>query len=182
IMKNNNCRAGVNGGFYDKEGNPIGLFMSNNNYLGDILVNHPFFNGFFVGIDDGGLAIEGEKLPERGYSFILQSGPLMDGWKPTKLSIINDEAARRVVVVETTRKVKEGYIGEKYFMVLYDPDSHFSGPYLSQVPLILAKLQEQMGTQITLSLNLDGGGASAFYNDNIKLEELSPVGSFFCLL
>ncbi|OGG15172.1 hypothetical protein A2773_04770 [Candidatus Gottesmanbacteria bacterium RIFCSPHIGHO2_01_FULL_39_10] len=181
IMERNNCKAGANGGFYGKDDRPIGHFMNNDIYLGDMLVNHNFFNGFFVGIQGEGVGIISNKLTERRYKFIVQSGPYMDLWKPEKLSIINDEMARRVLVVNATRKINDGYTAEYYFMVLYDPDAQFSGPYLAQVPLILDKIDDEMGAKIVSSLNLDGGGASSFWNDNITLEELASVGSFFCI-
>ena len=173
IMKRNNCKAGFSGGFYDKEDKPIGLFKSNNSYLGDMLVDDPFFNGYFVGIDDGGLGVV-SGLSERGYLFIVQSGPLLfDEWKPRKLKLLNDEQARRIVVAK--------YTADTYVIAFYDPNSYFSGPYLSDVGELIVKLEEKMGTKIPQALNLDGGGASAFYNEKTRLEELISVGSFFCI-
>ena len=77
------------------------------------------------------------------------------------------------MVVGITKK------GETIFLVLYDPENTWSGPKLADTPGVLSGVIERL--QLTDALNLDGGSASAFIRGDLSLEELTSVGSFFCV-
>ena len=48
------------------------------------------------------------------------------------------------------------------------------------MPGILAKLGQLEQLEILSAINLDGGGASAFYDGKTFLEESDPVGTVLC--
>ncbi|KKQ90049.1 MAG: hypothetical protein UT14_C0045G0001, partial [Candidatus Shapirobacteria bacterium GW2011_GWE1_38_92] len=54
------------------------------------------------------------------------------------------------------------------------------GPRLKDIIPIFQSPQFRQIADFTKILNLDGGTASAFFNQNIKVEELQFVGSFLC--
>src|SRR5258708_5696859 len=104
----------------------------------------------------------------------LQSGPILKENNEFKnLSIIDDHPARRIVM---------GVTGENkaVLMVIYKDGSSFDGPLLGNLPTVLKTFEEKSGTTLADAINLDGGGASAFYSGDTILTEASPVGSFFC--
>lgn len=90
------------------------------------------------------------------------------------MSVKNDKQARRVVA---------GVTGENklIFLVFYDNNQYYSGPYLNDLPDLVDKTGKSLDLNIADAINLDGGSASAFISDDIKLTELTPVGSFFCI-
>ena len=166
----NKCTYGVNGGFYKKEGGPLGLFAVNGKIIGKE-IESATFNGYFwkKGKD---MSLDWNK-PEgwEGTDFILQSGPLMDINYLGKGSFVDEEERRRVLVANDKN-------GKFFFLVLFQKENTFGGPKLVDMAEILRKSGI---ADFNLALNLDGGSASAFYGENgAKLWELVSVGSFFC--
>jgi uncharacterized protein YigE (DUF2233 family) len=188
IMKNNNCKYGINGGFYTHENKPLGLFFSNNQFIQDTVHQNVLFNGYFSKTYENKLNIN-TKIPafeksdtDNQYQFAFQSGPYFT--PQTKLNINNDESARRMLVGESDKE-------EFYFLAITTLENTHSGPLLADLPQIIFLLNSQLnakpalpaGRRYTLNalLNLDGGSASAFYSDTgIQLSELTPIGSFLC--
>ncbi len=166
IIQQHTCRFGTNGGFYTPEYAPVGLFITNSKTLGQTNTS-TLTNGFFIKHTDNTLKLS-LTPPTSGVAFALQSGPYMT--PTTKLTIRNDEHARRVLVARTKND-------EWYFIALTDQENHYEGPLLSEVPEVLGKLPQD----VSEALNLDGGSASAFYSEKeTKLGELTLIGSFFC--
>jgi hypothetical protein len=173
IMTTHACTSGVNGGFYNTENEPLGGFMANG-----IMLKKPVRNRLI----DGFLWVKGANAsislsnPPDDAKFFLQTGPLfMVNGGVTKISIANDEYKRRMVAGIT----KEGIL---LFLVLYNPDSVYEGPLLSDMPAIMTLLDKQTSFVLKDIVNLDGGSASAFVSKEITLQEFSPVGSFLCIL
>lgn len=166
IMEENGCSYGANGGFYTTDYKPIGLFRTQNSQLSQATINTTM-NGFFSKNSDSELTIS-RSAPADYVLFTLQSGPYMTS--TSLLSIKNDSYNRRTLVARTQGNTW-------YFIAIIEKDNSFSGPKLSDVPKILGKLP----LHIVEALNLDGGSASALYNDKgIRFGELTPIGSFFC--
>lgn len=166
IMEENSCSYGANGGFYTTDYKPIGLFHIRNSQLSKATFNTTL-NEFFLKDSHGLLSIS-RNIPSEDVDFALQSGPYMT--PSSVLSINNDSYDRRILVARTKNN-------SWYFLAITEKDNSFSGPKLSDVPLILEKLP----LDIVEALNLDGGSASAFYSEKgIRFGELTPIGSFFC--
>ncbi len=169
----NQCRLLTNGGFYAKDNTPIGLFVSENLLINSFQKN-ALFNGFFSIQKNGTTRIENQ-IPDIDSRFALQSGPLLiiDGIAQ-KLTIRDDEPARRIIVAQTTGN-------SIVFLALFGSENTFNGPKLADVPKHLKEIEKLLGISITNALNLDGGSASAFITKDHSLTELTPVGSFFCV-
>lgn len=172
LMETQNCESGVNAGFYDTEGQPLGLFIADGQTLNQA-VESKLLNGFFAVTPQNNAEIV-DSNPKNA-RLAVQTGPLLmlEG-SPLPLRILSDERARRMVAATTTN-------GEVVFLTLFSPDSVFDGPLLADTPVIVSEIAKQEGLSLTRAINLDGGSASAFYNQTISLAELTQVGSFFCV-
>jgi uncharacterized protein YigE (DUF2233 family) len=165
------CKSLSNGGFYSKENKPLGLFISNNKTTQNF-ISSSLFNGFFV-INNNTPLISNE-IPENPDT-ALQTGPIIyQNSLPSKLKITSDKYSRRVVAAINDKN-------EVIFIVFYDPNSVFNGPYLGDLPDALKQFSVKQKENIISAINLDGGAASTFATDEFFLNELSPVGSFFCI-
>lgn len=171
LIESKKCTEVVNGGFYTKDNQPTGLFINEGITLRSSIPN-TLFNGFFV-VDQNNTASIASSPPEEVGRLALQTGPiLIRDEKVVKLVIRDDEFARRVVVGVTQKETV-------VFLVIYDPENSWSGPKLADTPDILSKVIARL--QLKDVLNLDGGSASAFIRDDLSLQELTSVGSFFCV-
>ncbi len=172
-VSNNNCISLVSAGFYTKEATPIGLFITEGRQLKS-KVENTLFNGIFSILYSGESAISGN-VSDENTRVALQSGPiLMRDGNVDNLSLVNDESARRVVLGITEEN-------DVIFFIFYKKGSVFIGPSLTNLPELVKLASEKAGVQVVDAINLDGGGASAFYTGGIKLSEISPIGSFFCI-
>lgn len=172
-FEKNKCKSLVSAGFYTKENTPLGLFVSKGIMLEDQKQNN-FINGFLT-INYFDIPRITFEYPKDLLKIGLQSGPiLIENSFDEQLSIINDENARRVVAAVT---------GENslVFLIIYGKENVFDGPYLSDLPQVLKVIEEKIKIIFADAINLDGGTASAFYTDDFKLSELSPIGSYFCV-
>jgi uncharacterized protein YigE (DUF2233 family) len=174
LLTDHTCENGINGGFYNIDKTPLGLFLTENTLLFRQIPS-TFFNGYFW-IDTQNKSGITDTLPSRDLSYALQSGPLLiQSGVPVSLRIRNDENARRstVGIVRDTDTI--------LYTVVYNPESVFDGPVLSDLPSILSSISLQENVTLESAVNLDGGSASAFYSEDTKLSELTPVGSIFCI-
>lgn len=173
LFRDFHCQFLVSGGFYTKDNQPIGLFLSERQTLSPFVPNSLFNAVFSVNLFDTPRITR--TSPQDPLRLALQSGPLLiENASLLTFSLVNDKPARRIIVaVDGTNIV--------YFIVIYDPVAAFSGPRLASLPAVLETFQQQSGLLLADALNLDGGTACAFYSDSLKLSEASPVGSFFCL-
>lgn len=167
------CRSLVNGGFYSKDNEPIGLFITEGEKL-KAWSENSLLDGIFS-VNYFGIPRITREIPSDELRITVQSGPiLIENTQVISLSLNKDEFARRVVAAVT---------GENriYFIVFYDKGSEFSGPRLTDLPRTLEVFQKKAGITIADAINLDGGTASTFIVENVTLSEATPVGSFFCL-
>ncbi|QQS38476.1 phosphodiester glycosidase family protein [Candidatus Woesebacteria bacterium] len=173
IIEENNCSALVNAGFYTTNNQPIGQFVSNYKTIKNTTQSE-LFNGYFS-INDFGTPRITQNVPSDNLRLSVQSGPLLivnDEFQ--KLSIRNDKNARRIVVAVTGEN-------DIVFIAIYDAFSKLLGPKLADLPVVLTEIENTSLYDFADALNLDGGSASAFYIDNFKLPESSPIGSYFCI-
>jgi uncharacterized protein YigE (DUF2233 family) len=172
LMRTNGCTMAINGGFYDKNDTPLGFFVSGKKVYGSELTSN-LANGF-VWVASGAAVISTE-LPHLQFNIALQTGPLLlfDG-NVLPLTIKNDSGARRMLVAKTNDNTL-------LFMTVYRQDSVFDGPLLGDLPEVVQKISRKENLGIADAVNLDGGSASAFYNGETALSELTAVGSLFCV-
>ena len=171
IIKKNNCIFLTNGGFYDKNNQPIGWFVLDGKELSKEITSR-LFNGF--------LQLSNKKvfittLPLPNVDFGLQSGPLLiQDQKTLGLKIINDEGRRRIIAAITTQN-------HLIFIAIISKESEFNGPLLAETPQVLEKIGQKINQEFESAINLDGGSASVFFTPETFIEEFSPIGSYFCL-
>lgn len=171
LVRDNNCIAAANGGFYSTNNTPLGAFITAT-YSQENFLQSNLFNGFF-GYSD----TEADITPQRDtkHTTVLQSGPiLIQNSSPLSLHINNDEHARRTVVGITSEK-------RVLFATIYIEDSIYNGPQLTDLPIIVNLMAKNLNISILTALNLDGGSATYFKTQTQELPELSSIGSLFCL-
>lgn len=173
IFTSAHCTQGTSGGFYDTDYAPLGLVAVDGQIIQPAQPNE-LFNGYFLVNPDNQASISAE-LFGGALRIGLQSGPLLiQEGTPTTLHIKNDEHERRIAVTVS----KDNSI---VFIAVYTAASVFEGPLLSDVPTIVQTIGNMESLTITDALNLDGGSASAFWSNDTKLSELTPVGSLLCI-
>lgn len=178
LVEKNSCDVAVNGGFYKDDGLPLGLFLNKGKQLGR-LSNSNVANGFFWQDDNGLRSIDRELPYSLEYiDFIFQSGPYINIYN-RKLNLINDEYARRSLVgYDNIQK-------RMYFISIISTDNKYSGPRLSDVPVIFSLPRVIRSLPLSQLLNLDGGGASFFYGrddiSELTLPAISSIGSILCV-
>lgn len=174
IVQEYGCLSAINGGFYTESYSPIGLFIEKSETKSPREEN-PLFNGLFYLGRDNQMGI-GRDLPKTNIVYALQTGPiLIERGSPLELKLREDELARRSVILTDTQ-------GTVYFLSVYNPESVYEGPLLSQLPTIVSLYAQEKGIPVDMALNLDGASASYFMNSDTVLSELTPVGSIICLV
>lgn len=173
-LEMSHCLGLVNGGFYTQEKKPTGLFVTHGKTEG-LFQPNTLLNGVFSITTLGRVSITSEP-PKESLRIALQTGPILfRNGSHQNLRLIEDEFARRIVVATSGTNTI-------LFFVLYDPENPYQGPLLSETPLFLTQWQKQMTQEIRDAINLDGGSASAWYREGFMLQELTTVGSFFCVV
>ena len=169
LIQNNNCTAGINGGFYTQEDKPLGLFKTNNILIEKEKEVTNLVTGFFSVDRSGYFHIS--STYDNSYPTILQTGPLM--YNINTLSIKNDKPARRQAIVQTTNN-------DFYIVAVTIQGQATSGPLLSDLPTILFSVTEPF--TVKTAINLDGGSASYYRGDDgTELAELTYIGSLLCV-
>ena len=173
LLENNNCRFLSNGGFYDQQDRPLGWFFSQEK-LWKKEIKSALLNGFFFQDKQGKIIID-DVWPPSSVTWGLQTGPiLIFQGKPVQFKMANDERARRMAAVLNQKN-------ELFFLVVTGPDSLVSGPLLADLPQVVTGIGKALKEDFKTAVNLDGGTASAFINQEKTIKEYSFIGSFFCL-
>jgi uncharacterized protein YigE (DUF2233 family) len=172
IKVDKSCSVLVNGGFYSKENTHLGLFLTNFITISPEITS-PLLNGF-LWIHDNNVFIASNS-PNIIPRIAIQSGPLLFlNDKPLTLAINNDEPNRRIVAA----KISDDKL---LFLAFYRDLAEYEGPLLGQLPEIIKLFQEKTNIKITDAINLDGGSASVFISNYVRLNELAHIGSYFCV-
>ncbi len=176
VLESQKCTFIVSAGFYRKAASsayePTGLFIAEDKVLKEFSANN-LLNGVFS-VNYFGTPRITRTRPQDELRLAVQTGPiLIENTFVQKAKLTSDEEARRVVVAVTGAN-------EVFFLVFWDPESFFNGPYLADLPELVKEAEAKMGVVFADVVNLDGGAASAFM-DGLKLSEAKKVGSFFCV-
>ena len=167
------CEALVNGGFYSEDFKPLGWLVTESRQVSAPLQSR-LLDGFFS-VDQAGKAKIDWQKPAYPVRIGLQSGPMLL-WQgqPLQLQIKDDQQRRRIVLAITGDQAI-------VFLAITGETSEGSGPYLADLPQIVAGISDQLQMPFTTAVNLDGGSASAFLTDEVQLDEVTFIGSYFCL-
>lgn len=166
------CRFMTNGGFYSTESTPLGLFVGEN-YSQSKPLTSALLNGYVFITDTKSIITS---TPLTSYRLAVQTGPLLIQDKTVQLLRIQNDTYERRMIAAVTQK------NTLVFIMLYKKDSLYEGPLLKDVPKMLSQISTNLASPITNAINLDGGTASTFISPKTTIQELSPVGSVFCLI
>ena|SRR3989339_177407 len=173
LISTNNCQVAINGGFYDIDHQPLGLMIIDQTELYPALESG-LLNGFLWLSQLGAFGIT-DTLPSVEMELALQTGPLLyQNGSLLPLEIKNDKLARRSVMATLSN-------GNLLLMIIYDSQSVFLGPKLEALPAVLQEFADENNLVIIDAINLDGGSASMFKNDQKYLSEYKSIGSLFCV-
>lgn len=171
IFENEGCLFLASSGFYDQEGHHLGLFQYKQEVVSPLQSNE-FLNGYLT-VNQFGTPMIGNFLPNNLY-LGLQSGPLLyQNGQRIELNLKSDKYSRRIVAAVTGEN-------KLLFIALYSNKQNFSGPLLGDVPRLLSVFIDKTDLKIADAINLDGGKASAFLDQDFRLTEISFVGGYFC--
>lgn len=148
-MQRENCIAGVNGGYFDPQGAPVGLLISDGRVV--LAKQKARLLSGVVSIVNGRVQIQraAEYSPKSKPSAARQCGPfLVDGGKAVP-GLNDTRAARRTFVVSN---------GAEQAAIGYS--SHVT---LAQLASILATPRVAADLKILHALNMDGGSSSGFW-------------------
>ena len=169
MMTRENGLAGVNGGYFDPDGAPVGLLRSGGNTIAP-LRHAKLLSGVLAAGPRGVEIFRTSEFPaKRNWEEALQCGPfLIANGKPVA-GLNNSRSARRTFVFTTTDR--RAAIG-------------------SCAPVTLARLAEVLAAlselKVERALNLDGGSSSAFWcrtlDKTISIPELKQVRDFIAVL
>lgn len=172
LIKEKTCKYFTNAGFYTKDLENIGKLSIDGEVESQYQKNQ-LFNGFLHASKSGQLLIE-KARDSIAFENGFQSGPLLFEEKNRlTLAMKNDAHERRMIAITTLDK-------KTIFMVLLGESSQFEGPLLGDLPKIIEQIALIESFQIESAMNLDGGTASVFFNQQNYLKELKSVGTFLC--
>ena len=169
IMSDGNYLAGVNGGYFDPEGAPVGLLISGGKTIA------PFRKARLL---SGVLAVRPGRIEifrasefprKRAWREALQCGPFLVDRGTSVVGLDETRSARRTFVLTTT-------------------DGRAAIGYCAPVTLArLAKILTALAPlEVTRALNLDGGSSSAFWcatdEKTISISEFKTVRDFIAIV
>lgn len=178
IVKAYKCTFGINGGFYKEDGDPLGLFYTSGTTYSHT-IESPTFNGFLAKEKQSQILeifrMFDESSMSNIYEFAMQSGPYFDLEADILPSFVDQDYARRSLVASDEK-------GSLYFFIIYDKESRYAGPRLKDIPIIFTSKSFVKIEKFKTILNLDGGSASAYYDNgsNVSIKELKSIRSFLC--
>lgn len=171
LKTDKNCTKLINGGFYSEEHTHIGWFVTKNEEISPYQEND-LLNGF-ISVSSNTVKITEE--PVDAVEFGVQTGPvLIASSRERNLRLTNDKARRRSFAFTTADN-------RTYFGIVMESNSSITGPYLDDLPTILTLIGSKEGLQIRSAINLDGGTASAYHDEEVSIPEINPIGSYFCI-
>jgi len=168
LIKENNCKYAINGGLYQDNKKPLGLFFHDNKIISK-KINSNIFNGFLV-INQNNVLDIGNSTQDNS-QFIMQSGPYFDLSLPQ--TDYNEKTARRHIIAKDSQN-------NFYIFSIFTPESFISGPTLDEIPKFFHTPEIQQIAEFTEILTLDGGSASIFYSPTASIHESTFIGSLLC--
>lgn len=148
VMRRENCLAGVNGGYFDPENNPVGLLISDGNVVAPLRKARLLSGVMIVSNARIQLLRVAEYSTKSKATAALQCGPfLVDRGQPVP-GLNDSRPARRTFIVTGSDRAAIGFC---------------SGVTLAQLGKILATPGITPGLKVQRALNLDGGSSSAFW-------------------
>lgn len=170
-MRRNDCVAGCNGGFFHRDGKPLGLVISNGRVQGVNNLDSSLTSGTIY-VVDGAIRLERSTL------FSAKRPPLLRHVLQTGPYLV--EGSRGVAGLSSKRFSRRSFLatdGKGNWMIAYTPPTT-----LAQLGAVLSQKGAIPGFQISHAINLDGGSSSGLWirkdNNPLYFREVSQVRSF----
>ena len=174
IIDNYKCDIIINGAFYMKSFEPLGLYYYDKIQLG-VMTDNNIFNGIISLNEDKvwDISKTSTYLPKKSNIFEIQSGPLLVfESKYTNIPTFDNSGRRIVFVLDK--------FSSPSILVIYKKDLLNEGPEFKDLVDIIKILINENGVDIYDAINLDGGNSSLYIDDNISLKENAFSGSYLC--
>lgn len=172
VNTDNSCDVITNAGFFNNERNPIGLITIEGETR-SLYESNTIFNAFICYMGADNWLINTSNKDQLLCKFIFQSGPLLVyQFEDQDLSSNTSDGRRLVFILDEKDTL--------YILMAYDSNDYFNGPDFSTMLKILSYLEGSQGIKIKNAINLDGGTASSYIDNNYEINELIPPGAFLC--
>ena len=170
-MRANGCVAGCNGGFFHRNGKPLGLVISNGRVQGSNNLDSSLTSGTIY-VENGSIRLvrssvfsaKRPPLPRH----VLQTGPYLVEGSRVVAGLSPKRFSRRSLLATD---------GKGNWMIAYTPPTT-----LAQLGAVLSKKGVIAGFQISHAINLDGGSSSGLWvrkdNNPLYFREVSKVRNF----
>lgn len=172
FLQSRGCKQLINGGFYDTQNQHLGWVVVEGQEVSKEIESQ-LFNGFLMVENSGEIQIA-EANSQASVKMGIQSGPILIKDQELRKLVINNDKPRRRSVAAVAQ-------GKLLFMVIREVNSDLTGPYLTDMPEVMKLIGEKISRPISAAINLDGGTASVYYDGKSYLQEVNPIGSYFCV-
>lgn len=161
--------------FWKDTGEHIGLLVVDGKNISSS-IDSDTFNGYFYTNNQNEAYIKDSEPPETSIVNAIQSGPILmfDGMTQKVSSTSGENARRMILATDTNHNIT--------IITIYYKANPLLGPKLEELPNLLRNLKENTSLDFNAAINIDGGAHSSFISDELSLPEVSPVGSFLCIL
>lgn len=168
VMAGGNFLAGVNGGYFDPEGAPVGLLISGGKTIAPFRKAR-LLSGVLAARPGKIEIFRAREFPRRGaWREAIQCGPFLVDHGKSVAGLDDTRSARRTFVLTTS-------------------DSRVALGYCA--PVTLARLAEILSAlaplKVAKALNLDGGSSSAFWcrtsEETVSISSLKSVRDFVAI-
>jgi uncharacterized protein YigE (DUF2233 family) len=162
LMRSHRAIAGVNGGFFHPDFQPLGIFIADGRKNGFFTSNKLLSGSVLVIGREPYLIWNSEFLGDAGVTDLIQSGPrLVDNGMPIQSLNGTKQASRTFIATDGKRMWAVGVVRSTSLAGLAD---------------LLANSNVIPGLRVARALNLDGGHSSAFWARPTSGREISQPG------
>lgn len=162
LMRSHNAIAGVNGGFFHPDFQPLGIFIASGRKTGQFTSNQLLSGSVLVIGREPYLIWNSEFLGEQGVTDLIQCGPrLVDSGRPIEGLKTDRQADRTFVATDGKRTWAIGAV---------------RSTSLAALAALLAESNVIPGLRVQRALNLDGGHSTAFWARTTTGHEISQPG------
>lgn len=150
IVEKYNAIAAINGSFFDINGNPLGLLITDGKTVNNRVVTHSIYSGIFYVKDDVPYIVNRDSFTPIGVTQALQVGPILieDGKDTEGFKDIHSIHYRSGIAIDDSGRV-----------IIYATDTNYKGISLYEVRQVM-RLPDIGCINV---LNLDGGGSTQMY-------------------
>lgn len=150
ITEKEGAIAAINGSFFDANGDPLGLLISNGKTVNGRIATHPLYSGIFYVKDGIPRIVRKDDFAAAGVTQALQVGPVLiaDGKDADGLKDISSVHYRSGIATDGSDRI-----------IIYATDTNYNGLSFYEIRQIM-RLPDINCTHV---LNLDGGGSTQMF-------------------